>query len=211
MRTANQLNLSLYTTPGTVVLWRWLGFDRFFPPGVSFHRKLRGCATVSDHQYRFMPFTHTYCRTIKKVVWCLPEIQIMLGDILSIIASFKVLSSYQFTDTPSPQLKVYQSPTHDPILLFSSKEILLVNITHFKPRKIPQFSSQESIGQNQDGLTTEEARKLESLGWRLRFPDLQYSRTESGGEEVRGMTMGMDGRILIGVGSKGTICIWGVT
>lgn len=40
----------IYEEAGTLVLWRWLGFDRFFPPNVPYQRVLRGCASVSSHR-----------------------------------------------------------------------------------------------------------------------------------------------------------------
>ena len=34
--------------PATVVLWRWLGMDRFFPPKIeNIPQRIRGCASVS--------------------------------------------------------------------------------------------------------------------------------------------------------------------
>lgn len=45
-----------YLEPGTLVLWRWLGVDRFFPAaqeelirreGLERQQVLRGCASVS--------------------------------------------------------------------------------------------------------------------------------------------------------------------
>lgn len=49
MRRHNDAPNDVYEEPGTLVVWRWLGLDRFFPPGVEYHQKiLRGCA--SDYQ-----------------------------------------------------------------------------------------------------------------------------------------------------------------
>lgn len=38
----------LYEEPGTLVLWQWLGLDRFFPPNLPYQTILRGCASVSS-------------------------------------------------------------------------------------------------------------------------------------------------------------------
>lgn len=47
MRRHNDAPNDVYEEPGTLVVWRWLGLDRFFPPGVEYHQKiLRGCASV---------------------------------------------------------------------------------------------------------------------------------------------------------------------
>lgn len=34
------------TAPRPVVVWRWLGFDRFFPPDKPFQKVVRGVASV---------------------------------------------------------------------------------------------------------------------------------------------------------------------
>ena len=39
---------SLYTEPATLILWKWLGLERFFPPDRDVWPALqRGCASVS--------------------------------------------------------------------------------------------------------------------------------------------------------------------
>lgn len=48
MRRRNDVPENVYEEPGTLVVWRWLGLDRFFPPGLEYTQKiLRGCASVS--------------------------------------------------------------------------------------------------------------------------------------------------------------------
>jgi hypothetical protein len=47
MRRRNDVPNDLYEEAGTLVLWRWLGFDRFFPPDKQYQKVLRGCASVS--------------------------------------------------------------------------------------------------------------------------------------------------------------------
>jgi polycomb protein EED len=37
---------ALYFEEGTMALWRWLGVDRFFPPGHVIQNVLRGCVSV---------------------------------------------------------------------------------------------------------------------------------------------------------------------
>lgn len=39
--------IKLWREPGTIVLWRWLGLDRYFPPAMTKADRLRGCASVS--------------------------------------------------------------------------------------------------------------------------------------------------------------------
>src|ERR1700728_1632238 len=47
MRRQNDITDDIYEEAGTLVLWRWLGFDRFFPPNMPYQKVLRGCASVS--------------------------------------------------------------------------------------------------------------------------------------------------------------------
>ena len=47
MRSKNNRD-DLYFEDGTIAIWRWLGFDRFFPASRPKPAKLmRGCASVS--------------------------------------------------------------------------------------------------------------------------------------------------------------------
>jgi len=48
MRQRDDIPDDIYFEAGTLVLWRWLGFDRFFPPNIPYQKVLRGCA--SDYQ-----------------------------------------------------------------------------------------------------------------------------------------------------------------
>ena len=42
-----------YSSPGEIIVWRWLGLNRFFPPDKQQMRLdfLRGCASVRSHMY----------------------------------------------------------------------------------------------------------------------------------------------------------------
>lgn len=54
MRTSpdNPQDKSTYLVPGELIIWRWLGFDRFFPPNQEADEKeassniLHGCSSV---------------------------------------------------------------------------------------------------------------------------------------------------------------------
>lgn len=50
----------LYKLPGRLVLWVWLGFDRFFPENFKWKYPpvLRGCGSVSS-------FSHSNCYSTK--------------------------------------------------------------------------------------------------------------------------------------------------
>jgi polycomb protein EED len=47
MRRNNDGKKEIYYEDGTVTIFRWIGFDRFFPPGQDkFAKVLRGCSSV---------------------------------------------------------------------------------------------------------------------------------------------------------------------
>jgi hypothetical protein len=48
MRRNPEVSEDMYLEEGTMVLWRWLGMDRFFPPGQPSQAVLRGCASVGS-------------------------------------------------------------------------------------------------------------------------------------------------------------------
>ncbi|KAF7784640.1 hypothetical protein Agabi119p4_805 [Agaricus bisporus var. burnettii] len=93
-------NKDTYMVPGEIVVWTWLGLDRFFPPlyddlkaeGRS-QTVLRGCA--SDYQ-ESSSFT------------------------MSANAAFPAI----YPQLISPNVNVYQSPTHDPIALCTIPTVL---------------------------------------------------------------------------------------
>jgi len=219
----------VYFTNGTVALWRWLGLDRFFPPNQRMQTVLRGCA--SDYQES---------------------------------SSYKLLSMYSLpiikTEYPyfpvSPHLHVYQSPYHDPLILFTamnSGKITMMNVTHFEPRKPPPFPLDEDVVEMTQRLRLEDdvvqtrrdrddngddnvvrtrrngndngddleggsnwqmdgdpAFRTSALacirGWEIIVPTTGNAGTVQGDLEI--CAMGMGGRLLVGVGTKGTISIW---
>ena len=59
---------------GTMVIWRWLGVDRFFPPGHLIAKVLRGCASVGPYG-RTIPVLinlTVFSRIIKKAACVFP-------------------------------------------------------------------------------------------------------------------------------------------
>ncbi|KAF9270187.1 hypothetical protein L218DRAFT_952372 [Marasmius fiardii PR-910] len=100
--------------PGSVILWRWLGKDRFFPAGydefTTHQTVLRGCA--SDYQE---------------------------SASFQILASVNLPSTPTQFDTPSA-FHVFREEHHDPLLLYTYpqwKTIKILNIADFPPRRPP--------------------------------------------------------------------------
>lgn len=50
----------LYYEDGTIAIWRWLGFDRFFPEGRKAAQVMRGCASVSFPRADFIGPVFTF-------------------------------------------------------------------------------------------------------------------------------------------------------
>ncbi|KXN83867.1 Coatomer subunit alpha [Leucoagaricus sp. SymC.cos] len=85
-----------YLVPGEIVVWQWLGLNRFFPPRYDELRAqgkpqsvLRGCASYEAN--------------------------------MQLLASFTMKANGSFPDCRlqviSPSVNVFQSPTHDPVAL----------------------------------------------------------------------------------------------
>ncbi|KAK7694742.1 hypothetical protein QCA50_001930 [Cerrena zonata] len=190
-----------YQENGTVVIWRWLGFDRFFPPGRPEQEIKRGVA--SDYRN---------------------------SD------SFKIISCYSLP-MHTPNIYVYRTLMHDPIVVVPlGHTARIFNVTHFKAREPPAFPVAEepemvdltermrlSYG-GDDEIEDEEARQrrmrrhklpqpkakpprslLENVaGWELPFP-----QTDAPAEmEIQSCEVACDGRVIVGVGIKGTMVIW---
>ncbi|GLB36097.1 putative WD domain, G-beta repeat [Lyophyllum shimeji] len=174
-----------YLEPGQLVVWRWLGLNRFFPPGREDVRQdvLRGCA--SDYQES---------------------------------NSFKIISAVSFPKVPTqfdvPMLHVYQSPSHDPIVLFTypkSNVIRMFNVIHMQPRKPPPFPLEPGLVEQTQLRSDDESPLLpprdippEIATWEI----TTGTKASADLESLTACAMGMDGTTIIGVGVKGSMWIW---
>ncbi|KAF6766168.1 hypothetical protein DFP72DRAFT_838730 [Ephemerocybe angulata] len=113
-------NKETYLDPGEVVVWQWLGLNRFYPPDLenalegpqNKQRYRRGCA--SDYQES---------------------------------SSFKFITVYSLDGAQSRDaihhLHAFHSPFHDPLILTAltgSDRFQLTNVATLEPRKMPTFS-----------------------------------------------------------------------
>ncbi|KAF8078681.1 WD40-repeat-containing domain protein [Lyophyllum atratum] len=174
--------------PGQLVVWRWLGLSRFFPPGREDIRQdvLRGCA--SDYQES---------------------------------NSFKIISAFSFpkvsTQFDVSTLQVYQSPSHDPVVLFTcpkSNIIRMFNVIHLQPRKplpFPLDAGQIHLGDGSEAANISR-RDIppEIATWEL----TTEAETSIEPAKLMACAMGMNGTTIIGLGikesqvMKGAIWIW---
>ncbi|THV07723.1 WD40 repeat-like protein [Dendrothele bispora CBS 962.96] len=175
--------------PGTVVLWRWLGLDRFFPPGWELQTRFVGCA--SDYQdsssFRiiasyFLPAQETQYDTVHMNVTL---------------------------DTLDP-LILYLTP--------ASTTINIKNVTHFEPRPLPDPELRPSSSENLRQVLAKMNRRMRLLddpndpqGWKIVLENKYRASSVEGGENdevIESCIACMGGSVVIAGGSRGSIWIW---
>ncbi|KAF8898804.1 hypothetical protein BD779DRAFT_39049 [Infundibulicybe gibba] len=166
--------------PSQLAIWRWLGVDRFFPPSAANAQQsmLRGCA--SDYQES---------------------------------SSFTFISVYALPNTPdqytTPQVDLYQSTWHDPIALLTfpgATSLSMINLAHLHPRKPPPFPYEAvSVDGDRRHLTASEPEGNERTN---RLPGWTINTESVAGEALEACFMGMEGKAIVGVGTKGSIWFW---
>jgi len=209
-------NKETYLEQGELIIWRWLGVDRYFPPnheGVP-PTVLRGCSSDYQESSSF--------------------------QLISIHAFPTVPTQFIV-----PSMSLFQSPTHDPLVVFvypGSKDFVMLNLSHLSPRKKPPFpvkaenfqtgsesgggtlasaterlhidGEREDRNGNENAESTGEQEKRPALlnaraevvppplvGWELGIDDLDEKTLCS-------CALGADGRMIVGVGSKGSLWVW---
>ena len=141
------------------------------------------------------------------------------------LASFKTISTISFPESATqhitPNLHVYQSPTHDPIVLFThpnSTSVSIFNVIHLQPRKPPSFPLDSDKG---DLAETTERMHLHSRRGSIEVVPLISSweirtvcsgntsvQTDSLPDTLMACSMGMDGQTIVAVGVRGSVWIW---
>ena len=168
-------NKECYLEPGELIIWRWLGVDRFFPPRYEETPQsvLRGCSSVSYMGLICVCLILTQNRMnriIKRAV-CISFLPLFLVAFSSLghIASFKLISIHRFPVVPDqftvPRLNLYHSPTHDPVVQLvypKSETILMVNLTHLEPKRRPvyplDYRKENGKGKERDGTPVAKER-----------------------------------------------------
>ncbi|KAG6862368.1 hypothetical protein C0995_011808 [Termitomyces sp. Mi166 len=182
---SNTESKETWIEPGQIVVWHWLSLHRFFPSKYSDVRQDILRGCASDYQES---------------------------------NSFKIISAVSFppaqTQFETTALHVYQSPTHDPVVSFTSPDsIRLFNVIHLHPRHPPSFPFDvlnREIGEHLDedgerGVRSQTDVPPQVSGWEI------SPITKVIGEKMLACAIGMGGANLISVGSKdgkGAIWIW---
>lgn len=138
------------------------------------------------------------------------------------LASFKIISTLSFPTVPTqfitPILHVYQSPNHDPIVLFTypnSTIITIFNVIHLEPRKPPPFPLDEAglvESAQRMHLVDQVANDIQDRGMPTEISgwEIRTAETNHESEKLMACAMGRDGEMIIGVGVKGSIWVWSV-
>ncbi|KAI0274827.1 WD40-repeat-containing domain protein [Gloeopeniophorella convolvens] len=169
---------------GRIVLFRWLALNRFFPPSETTHQSIqRGCA--SDYQES---------------------------------SSFTVVTSIPLPYYPDvPHFRVFGDTYHDHIILVGHhRTIRLLNASHMPGLEMSEFpddTEQFSPGlEVQSRLRAEESQDSKllhsgdwvyGLGWCI---DLRPKFAD--GEGIQATDMGLGGRMIVAIGSRGSIWVW---
>jgi polycomb protein EED len=156
------------------------------------------------------------------------------------LASFKLISIYSLPIMPterativsSPSLHVYQSPYHDPLLLFITldpKTLCMLNVTHLSPRKPLPFPRDEGVvvemtrrmrlddddDDDDDGNDNGRSDRQNNNhapprigGWTIGIGGNGQARSSDENDKLEACAMGLEGRIIVGVGSRGTVWLW---
>ncbi|TFK41221.1 WD40-repeat-containing domain protein [Crucibulum laeve] len=208
VKPTNPHNKETYLEPGELTVFRWLGLDRFFPPGHEDTPRdtLKGCASDYQESSSF--------------------------KLISISAFPEARDQYT-----TARLQVYQSPTHDPMILCTlpnASSFFIMNAAHLPPPKATPFpldepvftAGLESIHLDDDDTDSTRAAELKEENERrarmrrleLRPPELKAMGWEvpigvppevvDNGAGLHCCAMGMEGSVIVGVGSKGTIWVW---
>lgn len=211
---------NVYFTDGTIVIWRWLGFDRFFPPDQQKPSKvMRGCASVrsvsllavdtesflQDYQESCERF---YSRNGHSNLSLFPQ------------ASFKLLSVVPISQLTRHLHIAYTLRNNYVIAITLPDRTRLHNVADFRPRQQPSFPLDESGGDEIADLSRLHLDEEGDDGEHDIAPIVSKSTALSpplGGQEIvipsaeqslQAVALGCHGLSLIALGVNGRIWIW---
>lgn len=153
----------VYLADGTIVIWRWLGFNRFFPADQPKPSKvMRGCASVrstsllavdtecshslQDYQESCENFYSRHGHQSKP---------------LFLLASFKLLSVVPISQLTRHLHVAYTLRNNYVIVLTLPDRVRLHNVSDFQPRQRPSFPLDEN---DEDDITNLSRLHLDEEG-----------------------------------------------
>jgi polycomb protein EED len=140
--------------------------------------------------------------------------------------SLPIIPTENATVSTSPGLHVYQSPYHDPLVLYvnlESNAICILNVAHFSPRKTPPFpcdaenimelTKKMRLDDNDDdngGIEwmSNSNKPPQVSGWNIEISDSRQVNEGPNDDKLEACAMGLEGKVIVGVGSRGTVWLW---
>ncbi|KAH0838264.1 hypothetical protein J3R83DRAFT_6520 [Lanmaoa asiatica] len=184
---------NVYHADGTIAIWRWLGFDRFFPPNQQKPSKvMRGCASA----------------------WSLSP------EVLFPQASFKLLSVAPISQLIRHLHIAYTLKNNYVIALMLPDRIRLHNVADFQPRQRPSFPLDENDGDEITNLSRLHLDEEGDDGEHVVAPIVSQRAALSpplGGQDIvipkaeyslQAVALDCHGLSLIALGVNGRIWIW---
>ncbi|KAI0048364.1 WD40 repeat-like protein [Auriscalpium vulgare] len=172
---------------GSIVVWRWLGLDRFFPankpPGEA---PLRGCASVRNPSPSFT------------VLSSLPLLRLMPS----------LRMSLYYTETHDP---IILFPFSNSVRILNIVDIP-AKVPPPHPPKNAEDEAADAVaglklddedeveGANENGAEVEVQDWAADLGWQV------IARASD--ETMQGVEVGLDGMLMVAIGNRGSIWVW---
>lgn len=191
MRRRNDIPEDIYEEAGTLVLWRWLGFDRFFPPNMPYQKVLRGCA--SDYQ---------------------ESASFKLISIYSLPMGTSTLHVYHsLTHDP-----IVLFPFADGVRMLNVKHFTPRFSSGPPPFPLDEDDMVESMKRTRlnddeddedDSLTlVSSPAPLVPMEWEIKVDKDNMKDVIARSEDITVCMMGIGGGIIVGAGAKGSVWMW---
>ncbi|TFK57016.1 hypothetical protein OE88DRAFT_1730442 [Heliocybe sulcata] len=179
-----------YETEGTLAVWRWLGVDRFFPPGfedAAAQRVKRGCASDYQESASFkiisvlkLPMTtrhvHVYQSPVHDPIVLVPQLN-----------KIRILNVCNLDPCPPPPFP------HEDDLAETTKRLEITSAQR------PRTTSAAAVAYPELDAFSPDC-------WDLVVP--QEGTDDAGALVIEACEVSQDGRVITAVGSKGHIWVW---
>jgi len=176
--------LEWFGSPGRIVILRWLGLNRFFPPGETIHQDVqRGC--VADYQ-ESSSFTVIASIPLPHYPHA-PHLRVF-GDVYHdhVILIPHGRSIRLLNASRTPHLEATEFPTDDE--QFPSEFVAQMRLHAEETTNAKWLRGNEWVG---------------GLGWTIDL-DPKFA----GGESIQAVDMGLNGGMIVAVGNNGSMWIW---
>jgi len=199
--------MKFWRESGTMVLWRWLGLDRYFPPGAEIPDRLRGCA--SDYQ------ESSSFKIISAYLLPLPKEPVRVHVFSSpshaplIVLPGKVIwmsSMKHFKPRKRPPFPEFEEEIAVPAFDVDDSDSEIEELTDATGRMTTNEVDNVAEGETESEIERTAVPKLDSLPvWKMQHVDVSSGNINAG---VKACILGENGRLLLCVGEKEGVWIW---